>query len=61
MLEGEGWGEGIIREFRVDMHTLLYLKWVTKPTVQHMELCSILCGSLDEGSVGESGYTHMDG
>ena len=28
-LQGEGWGEGIVREFGMDMYTLLYLKWVT--------------------------------
>ena len=26
------------------------------PTVQHRELCSMLCGSLDRGSLGENGY-----
>ena len=26
---GEGWGEGIVREFGMDMHTLLYLKRIT--------------------------------
>ena len=26
---GEGWGKGIVREFRMDMYTLLYLKWIT--------------------------------
>ena len=28
-------GEGIVREFGMDMYTLLYLKWITKkdPTV----------------------------
>ena len=25
---GEGWGEEIVREFRMDMYTLLYLKWI---------------------------------
>ena len=23
----EGWGEGIVSEFGIDMYTLLYLKW----------------------------------
>ena len=27
---GEGWGEGIVREFAIDMYTLLYLKWITR-------------------------------
>ena len=26
---GEGWGKGIVREFGVDMYTLLYLKRIT--------------------------------
>ena len=26
---GEGCGEGIVREFGMDMYTLLYLKWIT--------------------------------
>ena len=26
---GEGWGEGIVREFGIDMYTLLYLKRIT--------------------------------
>ena len=27
--KGEGWGEGIVQEFGIDMHALLYLKWIT--------------------------------
>ena len=26
---GEGWGEGIVREFGIDMYTLLYLRCIT--------------------------------
>ena len=26
---GEGWGEGIVKEYGMDMYTLLYLKWIT--------------------------------
>ena len=26
---GEEWGEGIIREFRIDKYTFLYLTWIT--------------------------------
>ena len=25
----EAWGEGIVREFGINIHTLLYLKWIT--------------------------------
>ena len=46
---GEGLGEGIVRKFGIGMYTLLYLKWITNqgPIVEHRELCSKLCGSLD--------------
>ena len=27
--QGEGWEGGIVREFGIDMYTLLYLKWIT--------------------------------
>ena len=27
---GEGWWEGLVREFGIDKYTLLYLKWITK-------------------------------
>ena len=27
--QGEGWKEGIVREFGIDKYTLLYLKWIT--------------------------------
>ena len=27
--KGEGCGEGIVREFGINMYTLLYLKWIT--------------------------------
>ena len=27
---GEGWEEGIVREFGINMYTLLYLSWITK-------------------------------
>ena len=46
MAVGEGWGEGIVREFGMDMYTLLYLKWITNKDLL-LEFCSMLCGSLD--------------
>ena len=46
-LLGERYREVIFREFEVDMYTLLYLKWITHKNLLYMELCSILCGSLD--------------
>ena len=43
-----GWKGGIVRDFGKVMHTLLYLKWITNKNLlyKHMELCSVLCGSL---------------
>ena len=26
---GECWGDGIVREFEIDMYTLLHLKWIS--------------------------------
>ena len=42
-----------LTEFGMVMHTLLYLKQVTKKDLlyKHMELCSMLCGSLDVSGV----------
>ena len=31
---GKDWGEGIVREFGIDMYTLLYLKWITNKDIQ---------------------------
>ena len=28
LLGEEEWGEGVVKEFEIDMYTLLYLKWV---------------------------------
>ena len=40
---GEGWGEGIIREFGVDMYTLLYLKWITNKVLLYCTGTSAQC------------------
>ena len=37
----EGWGEGIVREFGMDMYTLLYLKWITTRTAPETALCCV--------------------
>ena len=43
MLVGKD-GERTLREFGMDMYALLYFKG---PTVQHKELCLMLCGNLE--------------
>ena len=53
-------GEGIVREFRMDMYTLLYLKWITNKNL----LCSTGNSAQRyvapgwEGSLGENGYVY---
>ena len=38
---GEGWREGLLREFGTDMYILLYLKWIVKQMAnKHMKRCS---------------------
>ena len=55
----EGWGEGIVREFGMDMCTLLYLKWITN------KFYCITQGTVLnvrwEGSLGKNGYIYMCG
>ena len=53
--QGEGWEEGIVREFGMDVYTLLYLKWITNKNLLHSTWNSAQCvmwqpgwqGSLD--------------
>ena len=54
----DGGGRGIIREFGMDVYTLLCLKQITSKrlTLWHRELCSVLCGSLD----GRGVWARMD-
>ena len=54
--------EGIVREFRVEMYTLLYLKWITTRTycIEHRTL-NVMWQPGWEGSLGENGYMHMYG
>ena len=55
-LPGERTGEGTVRECGMDRCTLLCLKCnPTRPTEEHRELCSMLCGSLMGGEPGGEG------
>ena len=33
--QGRGWGYGIVREFGINIYTLLYLKWITNKVLLH--------------------------
>ena len=39
----EGWGEGIVREFGIDVYTLLCLKWITNNDLLHRTGNSAQC------------------
>ena len=39
--QGEGWGEGIVREFGRDMCTLLYLKWINNKDLLYSKINKI--------------------
>ena len=41
------WGKGTVRESGMDMHTLLYLKWITNKDLLCSTGNSAECGSLD--------------
>ena len=41
--QGEGWGDGIVREFGMDMYTLLYLKWITNKALLYNTWNSTQC------------------
>ena len=41
--EGQGWGEGIVREFGMDRYTLLYLTWITNQNLLYSTWNSAQC------------------
>ena len=65
VLRGKEKGEETVREFGINMHTLLYLKWVTNKNLLYSTGNSAqLHGSLDGGwgrDLEENEYTHMYG
>ena len=60
-----GWrmGEGIIRVFKIDMNTLLYLKWITNKDLLSSTGNSAQCyvAAWMGGVLGENGYTYTCG
>ena len=60
----EGCKEGIVREFRTYMYTLLYLKWITSKAVYCIAkgtLLNVMWQHGWEGNSREKGYTFMYG
>ena len=59
MVEGEeGLGEGIAREFEINMYTRLYLKWITNKDLLYSTGSSahVMCQPGWEGSLRENEY-----
>ena len=56
-------GEGIVREFWMDMDTLLYLTWRTSKDLLDSTgtLLNVMWQPGWEGSLGENGYMYMYG
>ena len=58
--EGEGWVEGIAREFGMNMYTLLYLKWTTnKECITQGTLLNVIWQPGWKVSLGENGCIYM--
>ena len=57
MVARESVGEGIVREFGIDMNTLLCLKWIT--STGNSAQCYVQREW--EGSLGENGSIYMAG
>ena len=59
----EGWGEGIVREFGMDIYTLLYLKWIINKDLLYstQNSAQIMWQPGWEGSLGENGYMYTYG
>ena len=62
-LENEAWllRERLVREFGMNMYTLLCLKWITNKDSLYNTWYSALCyAALDrKGGLGESGWIHV--
>ena len=65
MVMGEGWGGQTVREFGMDMYTLLYLGWIFNKdllySIAQGSLLSIIQQPPREGSLGENGCMCMYG
>ena len=58
---GKGQGEEIVREFGINMYTLLYLKWITSKVLLYSIGNSAQCyaAAWMGGELGRDGYMYM--
>ena len=61
--DGESCGEGIVREFGMDMYTLLYLKWMINKDLlcSSGTLLNVMWQPGWEEGLGENGYMYICG
>ena len=52
-------GQGTVREFEIDMYTLLCLKWMTNKDLLYTAWNSVQCGSLDRREIWGRMTTHI--
>ena len=52
-------GQGIVREFEIDMYTLLCLKWITNKDLLNTAWNSVQYGSLDRREIWGRMTTHI--
>ena len=58
--EGEGWLKAGVREFGMDMYTLLYLKWITNKDLLYTWTSAQCCvPAWTEWGLGENGDRYM--
>jgi len=55
--------KGILKEFGMDMYTVLYLKWIIKKIycIAHGTLLNVMWQPRGEGSLGENGHMYVYG
>ena len=60
---GKDGGKEIVKEFGMDMCTLLYLKWITTKTscIAHGTLLNVMWQPRWKGSLGKNGCMYMHG
>ena len=58
---GRNEGKGLVREFGMDMYTLIYLTWITNQNLLYSTWDSAQCyvAAGWEGGLGENGYMYM--
>ena len=63
VMMGGGDGGGTVKEFGMDMSTLLYLKWITHKDLLYSTWNSSQCyvAACWKGGLGENGYMFMYG